>query len=316
MGRNDNGAGTAPSSSDLVDAGIDSSYACPWRRQRFAQLDEHCRPPAKCAMKAGLPMYDPSELRWAVDAWWSGLADAFRAEGVSGVPDRLERSLALEALWGAPDLLFTQTCGYPLFGTWAGRLEYLATPQYAAPGCERTSYCSWIVVGANSPARDIEDLRGARCSINGRISHSGYNALRALVATRAHNGRFFGSVSVSGSHAESLAQIGRGDVDVAAIDCVTHALLSRCRPDAIAATRIIGRTVSAPGLPYATRIGAEPQLIERMRTGLFSAIADPSLATVRAELLIGGIEVLPLASYCNMVGMELEARKQRYVEMD
>jgi len=265
---------------------------------------------------AGLPMYDPPELQGAVDAWWSGLARAFRAEGIAGVPDRLDRGLTLDALWGAPDLMFTQTCGYPLLGAWAGRLEYLATPRYAAPGCEGSSYCSWIVVGANSPARNFEDLRGARCSINGRISHSGYNALRALAAPSAQNGRFFGSVSVSGSHAESLAQIGREEADVAAIDCVTHALLSRCRPDAIAATRIIGRTVSAPSLPYATRNNAGSDLIARLRAGLFSAIAEPGLASARAELLITGLEVLPLVSYRCMMEMELEAREQRYVEMD
>lgn len=263
-----------------------------------------------------MPMYDPPELRHAVDAWWSGLANAFRAEGIADVPDQLDRDLSLDALWGAPDLLFAQACGYPLVGEWAGRLQYLATPHYAAPGCEGSSYCSWIVVGANSTVRNIEDLRGARCSINGRISHSGYNALRAFVAPRAQNERFFGSVSVSGSHDESLAQIGRGDADVAAIDCVTHALLCRCRPDAIAATRILGHTVSAPGLPYVTRIGAGSDLIERLRAGLFSAIADPGLASVRDELLIVGLDVLPLASYRCMAEMELEAREQRYVELD
>ena len=267
-------------------------------------------------MNAGLPMYDPPELRETVDAWWNGLARAFRAEGVGGVPDRLDRGLTLEALWGAPELLFTQTCGYPLLGEWAGRLEYLATPCYSATGCEGPRYCSWIVVGASSPAKDIEDLRGTRCSINGRISHSGYNALRALIAPHAHNGRFFGSVSVSGSHAESLAQIGRGEVDVAAIDCITHALLSRCRPAAVAATRIIGRTVSAPGLPYATRMGAGADLIARLRAGLFKAIADPGLSCVREELLIAGIEVLPLASYRCMAEMEIQASNQSYVEMD
>jgi hypothetical protein len=153
---------------------------------------------------AGLPMYDPPELRAAVDAWWSGLARAFRTEGIAGVPERLDRSLALDALWGSPDLLFTQTCGYPLFGTWAGRMQYVATPKHSADGCEGPNYSSFIVVPADSAAKDLEDLRGARCSVSARISHSGYNALRALFAPLATDGHFFGSVSVSGGHAASL----------------------------------------------------------------------------------------------------------------
>src|SRR4051794_33542745 len=88
------------------------------------------------AMLAGLPMYDPPELRDAVNSWWSGLACAFRAEGVGDVPDRLDRSLRPETLWDSPDLLLAQTCGYPLVGPWSGRLRYVATPRYAAPGCE------------------------------------------------------------------------------------------------------------------------------------------------------------------------------------
>jgi len=261
-------------------------------------------------------MYDPPELHATVDAWWSGLARAFRAEGVADVPNELDRSLSLDALWGAPNLLFTQTCGYPLTGAWASRLKYLATPRYAAPGCEGSSYCSWIVVAADSPARCAEDLRGARCSINGRISHSGYNALRALVAPLARDGRFFGSVSVSGGHSESLAELGRGDVDVAAIDCVSYALFRLCRPDAIEATRIIGRTTQAPGLPFAVPIDASADLCRQLRAGLMRAFHDPDLRTLRAELLIVGLDFLPAGAYRCMSEMEAEAKRQHYIELD
>jgi ABC-type phosphate/phosphonate transport system substrate-binding protein len=264
----------------------------------------------------GLPMYDPPELHAAVDAWWSGLARAFRAEGVANVPDGLDRSLSIEALWGAPDLLFTQTCGYPLTGAWASRLQYLATPRYAAAGCEGSNYCSWIVVAADSRVGRVEDLRGARCSINGRVSHSGYNALRALIAPLARDGRFFGSVSVSGGHAESLTQLARGEVDVAAIDCVSYALFRRCRPHAVEATRIIGRTTQAPGLPYAVRIEASAELCQRLRAALLRAFSDPAFSALRAELLIVGLDFLPAGAYRCMSEMETEAKRQRYVELD
>lgn len=267
-------------------------------------------------LRVGLPMYDPPELHATVDAWWSGLARAFRAEGVTGVPDRVDRSLPFDALWGAPDLLFTQTCGYPLTGPFADRLQYLATPRHAAEGCTGPNYCSWIVVAADSRAHRLEDLRGMRCSINSRISHSGYNALRALIAPLARDGRFFGSVSVSGGHSESLAQLGRGEADVAAIDCVTHALLSRCRPHAIEATRIIGRTRDAPGLPYAIRIDASPGLRGKLHAALSRAFHDPDLRAVRAELLIAGFDVLPKGAYRCMAEMETDARRLRYFELD
>jgi ABC-type phosphate/phosphonate transport system substrate-binding protein len=268
------------------------------------------------ARTVGLPMYDPPELHAQVDAWWDGLARAFRAEGIAGVPDRLDRSLALDALWGAPDLLFTQTCGYPLFGAWAGRMRYVATPRHATDGCDGPNYCSFIVVPARSAAQRLEDLRGARCSVSARISHSGYNALRALFAPRAKDGRFFGSVSLSGGHAESVAQLAAGEVDVAAIDCVSYALLSRCRAHVVRRTRIIGRTASAPGLPYATHPDAPPELVARLRAGLARAFADPELAHTRSILLLAGFDVLPDASYDCMFEAEAEAKRRRYLELD
>jgi ABC-type phosphate/phosphonate transport system substrate-binding protein len=260
-------------------------------------------------------MYDPPELRREVDAWWAALAVAFRREGVEHVPERLDRGTAFDVLWSAPDLLFAQACGYPLIGAWSDKLRYLSTPCYAAPGCDGPNYCSFIVVPADSRAQTIEDLRGAHCSINGRVSHSGYNALRAHVAPLARDGRFFGAVSISGGHSESLAQLAAGAVDIAAIDCVSYALLSRCRPDAIAATRIVGRTVSAPGLPYVTRVVADLDVVRRLQAGLERAFSDPALADVRASLLLTGLDTLAPGSYRCMSEMESAAARQRYFEL-
>ncbi len=132
---------------------------------------------------AGLPMYDPPELHPIVDAWWSGIARALRAEGIPDVPDRLDRCLALDALWGAPDLLLTQTCGFPLFGSHANRLQYVATPRYAAPGCAGADYCSWIVVGASSP---VAMPRGsARHALLDQRAHLAFGLQRAARPDRA-----------------------------------------------------------------------------------------------------------------------------------
>jgi hypothetical protein len=93
-------------------------------------------------------------------------------------------------------------------------------------------------------------------------------------------------------------------------------LLSRCRPQAIAATRIIGCTVSAPGLPFATRTDAEPELPRRLLAGLMRAFDDPNLASLRDELLIVGLDVLPAGAYACMAEMETDAKRRRYHEMD
>ena len=81
-------------------------------------------------------------------------------------------------------------------------------------------------------------------------------------------------------------------------------------------TRIIGRTASAPGLPYATRIGAGVELVARLRAGLSRAFADPDLGHVRDALLIDGLEVLDPTVYDCMAELEAAAKRQRYLELD
>ena len=84
-------------------------------------------------MRASLPMYDLPEVRHATAAWWQGLARAFRAEGIADVPDRLDSVAGLYDHWRLPDLLFSQTCGYPLTHGIAGAVRLVAVNTAAEP---------------------------------------------------------------------------------------------------------------------------------------------------------------------------------------
>ena len=107
-----------------------------------------------------------------------------------------------------------------------------------------------------SPATELSDLRNAVCVVNSHESHSGANALRALVAPLNRRGRFFSRIVTSGSHPASVAMVARGEADVAAIDCVTYACLERYRPSRLQGTRRLCYTARAPGIPFVTRAGA------------------------------------------------------------
>jgi ABC-type phosphate/phosphonate transport system substrate-binding protein len=265
---------------------------------------------------AGLPMYDLPELRSATDAWWAGVARAFRREGIEDIPDRLTRELQTEAIWQCPDLLLSQVCGYNMVGARRERLTYVATPHYTAPGCQGPLYRSHIVVPASASARTLEDLRGLRCAINGYSSHSGCNALRATIAPLARSGGFFASVTVSGGHALSLTLLASGAADVAAIDCITYALLARHRARLVEDTRIIAQSPAAPVGPYITRGGASDELVARLRGGLAHAMHDPGLAAVRADLLLDGVEILSIENYAGIAEMDAEAVKLGYRDLD
>ena len=194
-------------------------------------------------------------------------------------------------------------------------LTPLATPCYAAPGCDGSNYRSFVLVRDDSRAMELADLRGATVAVNSFNSHSGTNALRALVAPLAENGRFFGAVRVTGAHRASLALLLAGEADVMAMDCVLHALLTMHRPAALAGTRILAATESAPAPPLVTSATASPERVALIREALLAAMADPDSVEPRAALLIAGLAVLPPAAYQRIVEIEAEALRHGYLEL-
>ncbi len=264
---------------------------------------------------ASLPMYDLPEVREATDALWRGLARCLVLEGLSGVPEVLVREGSHEAPWSDPALLFSQSCGYPITHAFAGKVRVVATPRYRAPGCEGSSYRSVIVVGARSSASTLADLRGAVCAINEPSSHSGMNALRALIAPLSGGRPFFASVRRSGAHLVSLAMVGAGEADVASIDAVTYALAARARPQLVEGTRPIAWSAPAPACPYVTRGDAGDDLVARIRSALVRAFNDPELAWARDELLLDGMEVLPAEAYDVILEREREAAHLGYATL-
>jgi ABC-type phosphate/phosphonate transport system substrate-binding protein len=203
---------------------------------------------------ACLPMYDFSEVQDHNDELWRHLRPLLFARGITGLPSSLTRRLPLRDCWLDPDLLVAQTCGYPLVTSLAGRVRYLGTPCYRAPGCEGPRYRSWLVVRATEEADRLEQFRGRRLVINGADSLSGCKALAWMLPHGVEADRFFGDISSSGSHLASIARVAGDDADIAAIDCVSWALLGRHRNQALAGTRILASGPSLPALPLITSL--------------------------------------------------------------
>lgn len=281
--------------------------------------------PASRLLQGGLPMYALPELAPTTAAWWRALARHLKRAGVAslpekgvpeeGVPEATGSSADLEGLWLSPRLLLAQTCGYPLTHGLAGRVRYLATLCYGAPGCRGAVYRSLIVVRAKDPAGSLADLRGRRAAINGWDSHSGMNALRHAVAPLAKEGRFFREVLVSGSHRNSLAKLCEGEADVAAVDCVTFALLQQEAPAEVLSLRTLAVSAAAPGLPLITRSNAPKEEVAALRRGLTAAFADPELEPLRRRLLLTGVEVLSEDAYGRILDMEQEAAAEGYAAL-
>lgn len=255
--------------------------------------DTNIRPPEFTVPEKGwfasLPQYDLPSVRQATDAWWAGIRRHLMAQGVEPVPKSLLRTTDAEADWRRPDLLVSQTCGYPLMTELRGALRAVATPVYTCPGCEGPRYRSALIIREEDNTKELSGFRGRKVAVNNPNSHSGMNVLRYLLAPLAKGGPFFSEIVWSGGHAFSLEAVKAGQADLAAIDCVTFALLQRDMPEAVQGLRVMDWTPSAPSLPYAMRHEAPLALRQAVFTALEEAAQDSSLNEVRATLMIEGV---------------------------
>jgi ABC-type phosphate/phosphonate transport system substrate-binding protein len=256
---------------------------------------------------ASLPMYNFRGMRCENSAFWAALSGLLRAAGIPDVPRDLTFDQAPVPDRIESDMLFTQTCGYPLQTLYRGQYQILATPCYRSPGCDGATHSAYIVVRADDGAESLEDLRGTRFALNSRYSNSGMNLPRRLIAPLSIHGRFFGEVVHSGSQSESLNLVRSGAADTASVDCLTWEFASAHAPSLVEQLRVLAQTQSSPSIPFVTAAATPLEHVRILRNALLEVGNEPSYEDIRAGLRISGIVVLPDDAYETVSRFEREA---------
>jgi ABC-type phosphate/phosphonate transport system substrate-binding protein len=258
---------------------------------------------------AALPMYNVTPALAAL--WRDLLADVLRI----AAPDThiVEPGDDLAALWRRPNLLLSQTCGYPLMHGLLDHVQLVATPHFDAPGCTSADYSSVLITRADAPFDSLAACRGARAAYNQDDSNSGMNVLRHAVAPLAQNGAFFSETVRTGSHLGSLQAVIDKRADLAAIDCVTFAFVRDALPELAQRVRQIGVSASSPGLPLIAANSVPFDTVQALRSALSEAVrSQPERAK---RLRLKGFSTLPLANYERIVQLESEARALGYARL-
>ncbi|MFL9939002.1 phosphate/phosphite/phosphonate ABC transporter substrate-binding protein [Paraburkholderia graminis] len=258
---------------------------------------------------AALPMYNVTP---SLENEWRGwLADVLRM--VKPACRIVDPDEELHGFWRRPNLLISQTCGYPLMHGLREQVQLVATPRFDAPGCEGAHYSSVIVTRADAPFDTLASCRGARVAYNQDDSNSGMNALRHAVAPHSQEGAFFRAALRTGSHVGSLRAVADNHADVAAIDCVTFAFVCDEMPELARQVRRIGMTAASPGLPLIASDAVPAATVEALRDALNEALA---LHPERAKRLrLQGFSALPLEDYERIAQLESEARAVGYTRL-
>lgn len=222
------------------------------------------------------------------------------------MPAEVEWPTDLLPHWRDDSLLLSQTCGYPLVALLPD-VQVVGAFHSNAPGCEGLRYRSWLVARKEDEDLTISDFHGRRAVSNSNDSHSGYNSLRHVIAPLARDGEFFRNTLISGSHCQSLAALRDRRADMAAIDCITWALLSLHHPEELSGVAIIGKTPLCASLPLITSAKTDATTLVHLRSALSELTTAKRYQPLLTQHLISGFAVTDRAFYDEVQAWEDQA---------
>lgn len=241
---------------------------------------------------AAFPMYQRTELRPAFDALWFGTRDLLRAEGIAAPEALTVVEDDLLSFWQRPDLLLSQTCGFPFRHFLKDRVALVGTPDFGLADCPAGHYRSALVVRRNDPRQSLDDFNGATLACNDPHSQSGY-AAPLLAAQKI--GLRFGAMHLSGAHVNSARMVAAGQADIAGIDAVSWRHMTAFDPWS-EGLQVLGWTASSPGLPFIT---ADARLAPTLGRCLARAIGLMP-AALRDRLTLKGLVQINAVDYLSV----------------
>lgn len=216
-------------------------------------------------------------------------AVAARVGQALGMPATLIEGHDFEQLRdGSVDLAFL--CGLPyvrLCQERPGMLHPLAAPVLDEPRYEdRPVYFSDVIVRTDSPVGSFGDLRGRSWAYNDPDSLSGCLLVRHHLLQMGESEAFFGGITFSGGHQESIRRVVDSEVDASAIDSQVLGVECLRNPDLIRQIRVIA-VLGPSTIPPVVATGSVPEEIQAGAGDAICALArDPVSRDVLARGLI------------------------------
>lgn len=182
-------------------------------------------------------------------------------------------------------------------------VELLAVPVIRG---QRT-YRSLVIVPADSPARRVEDLRGATAAVVDPLSLTGKLYLDALTAPYGGTGSFLGPVVLTHAHSTSIDMVATRRVQVAAVDSLVWDDLGEREPGRVRGVRVLHRSPEFGMPPFVTRPGLPDAVKQPLRKALFGMRADADGARVLDELRFDTFDLADDAAYAALGRLRLDA---------
>src|SRR6202165_3104746 len=189
---------------------------------------------------------------------------AARVGRALGVPAQLVEGKDWEQLRdGSVDVAFL--CGLPyvrLCREEPGLLQPLAAPILDEGRCQdRPVYFSDVIVRRDSSYRSFGDLRGQHWAYNEPGSFSGCLLVRHHLLQLGETEAFFGRLTFTGRHQESIRQVRTGEVDASAVDSQVLGVERLRNPELAGELRVI-ETLGPSTIPLVVATASVPDVVQ------------------------------------------------------
>jgi phosphonate transport system substrate-binding protein len=148
-------------------------------------------------------------------------------------------------------------------------IQLLAAPVMRAARYQgQPIYFSDLIVPADSRVRIFADLRGKLLAYNEPNPYSGYQAVRAHLASQGESRAFFGCIVAAGSHQAALRMVVAGAADAASIDSIVLERELQLHPELTVSLRTVATLGPSPIPPLVAAQQLPPATTRALRAAL------------------------------------------------
>ena len=213
------------------------------------------------------------------------------------------------------NLFIGHTCGYPLMKNMQDAVTPVCLPVFDVPGCDGKYYSSAFITSIDSDIDSLQDCYQRVAAFNGRDSNSGMNVLRHAIAPLSQRKPFFSGLIESGSHKNSLIEVGSGRADIAAIDSVSLTLIADAWPALAEKIRVFGYSAQTCGLPFVMPKSRLESIDSEMVTTYLNQALQKLPDELRQRLHLKTFVDVGLSEYQSILDLEQQARDTGYNDL-
>lgn len=247
-------------------------------------------------------MYNACER---VVEFWDAFVNA--VSDLSGVQLKIERHpfpQDIQSLWARPDLGLAFICGRA-FALEGMRHKAIAVPlrKGGADGNPAPLYSTHMLVREDAPFQGCEDILSARIGWTVSHSHSGYLAVKDLLAPLAKNTGSLFSQETGPLHTpmNCIKALRENIADAVPMDSFYYDLLLNNAPETLAGTRILATTREYPMPLLAAAPTMDDAVCRALLRGLQEAARLPEMAPVLKALCITGFAEPDIEKYAALL---------------